>query len=35
MAIYELDGVRPQCDPESWVAETAAVMGRVVLKKGG
>lgn len=34
MAIYELDGERPQCDPESWVAETAAVMGRVVLKKG-
>jgi carbonic anhydrase/acetyltransferase-like protein (isoleucine patch superfamily) len=34
MAIYELEGVRPELDPESWVAESATVLGRVVLKKG-
>lgn len=33
MAIFELDGVRPDLDPESWVAESATVLGRVVLKK--
>ena len=31
MAIYELDGVAPQVDPEAWVADSAQVMGRVEL----
>jgi carbonic anhydrase/acetyltransferase-like protein (isoleucine patch superfamily) len=34
MAIYELDGVKPQCDADSWVAESAVVIGNVVMKKG-
>lgn len=34
MAIYELDGVRPEADPESWVADSAVVLGRVKLLKG-
>ena len=34
MAIYELDGVKPQCDADSWVAENAFVLGNVVMKKG-
>ena len=34
MAIYELDGVRPEfpADEQYWVAETAVVIGRVRLK---
>lgn len=35
MAIYEIDGVRPEL-PESgnwWIAESAEVMGRVILKE--
>ena len=31
MAIYELDGVAPQVSDSSWVADSAQVMGRVVL----
>src|SRR6516162_7045051 len=32
MAIYELDGQQPELAAHSWVAETAAVIGRVRLK---
>jgi len=34
MAIYELDGVRPECpaDGRFWIAETAVLIGRVRLK---
>lgn len=31
MAIYELDGVAPQIPDSAWVADSAQVMGRVVL----
>lgn len=31
MAIYELDGVGPTVAPSAWVADSAQVMGRVVL----
>ena len=34
MAIYELDGVKPQCDPDSWVADNAVVIGNIVMKRG-
>ncbi|MBK8837462.1 MAG: gamma carbonic anhydrase family protein [Hyphomonadaceae bacterium] len=34
MAVFELDGVRPELDPESWVADSATVIGRVILNKG-
>ena len=33
MAIYELDGVRPETEGDHWIAESAQVMGRVILKK--
>jgi carbonic anhydrase/acetyltransferase-like protein (isoleucine patch superfamily) len=33
MAIYELDGVRPQTEGDHWIADTACVMGHVILKK--
>jgi carbonic anhydrase/acetyltransferase-like protein (isoleucine patch superfamily) len=33
MAVFELDGVRPELDPESWVAENAIVVGRVTMLK--
>lgn len=34
MALYELDGVRPELDPDgAWSAPDAAVIGRVILKK--
>jgi carbonic anhydrase/acetyltransferase-like protein (isoleucine patch superfamily) len=33
MAIYELDGVRPELDGPNWIAENATVLGRVRLKK--
>jgi carbonic anhydrase/acetyltransferase-like protein (isoleucine patch superfamily) len=33
MAVFELDGVRPELHPESWVAESATVLGRVVMKQ--
>lgn len=29
--IYSLDGITPEIDPEAWVADSAAIMGRVVL----
>jgi len=32
MAIYELDGERPDLHVRSWIAETATVIGRVRLK---
>lgn len=31
MAIYELDGIAPQVEASSWVADSAQVMGRVAL----
>lgn len=31
MAIYELDGVAPQLAPSAWVADSAQVIGRVLL----
>ena len=34
MAVFELGGVRPELDPESWVADSATVIGRVILNKG-
>lgn len=34
MSIYELDGERPEVDPEAWVAPGAQVMGRVTLRAG-
>ena len=33
MAIYELDGVRPETEGDHWIADTASVMGRVILKR--
>lgn len=33
MAVYELDGVKPERHPESWVADSAAVLGRVIMHK--
>ena len=32
MAIYELDGERPDLHPRHWIAESASVIGRVRLK---
>ena len=32
--IYALDGIAPEIDPDSWIAETAAVIGRVRLAAG-
>jgi len=34
MAIYELDGVRPRISPTAWVADSAQVIGDVVLEDG-
>ncbi|GAA6178807.1 gamma carbonic anhydrase family protein [Shimia sp. NS0008-38b] len=34
MPIYELDGIAPQIDADSWVAEDANVIGNVVLAAG-
>ncbi len=34
MAIYELDGIAPQVQASSWVADSAQVMGNVVLADG-
>ena len=31
MAIYELDGVAPQLGKDAWVADSAEVMGNVIL----
>ncbi|HEX5005771.1 MAG TPA: gamma carbonic anhydrase family protein [Hyphomonadaceae bacterium] len=33
MAIYELDGVQPETEGDHWVADSARVIGRVVLKR--
>ena len=32
MAVYSLDQVTPKVDPTAWVAESAEVMGNVVLE---
>ena len=34
MAIFELDGASPDIDPDTWVAENATVIGRVVMAPG-
>ncbi len=34
MALYELDGIAPQCDADAWVADSAQVMGQVTLEPG-
>lgn len=31
MALYELDGISPQCHPSAWVADSAEVIGNVRL----
>ena len=33
MAVYELDGVSPETEGDHWIAESATVLGRVILKK--
>jgi len=33
MAIYELDGVRPRAEGDHWIADSASVMGNVILKQ--
>lgn len=33
MAIYELDGVKPTMEGDHWVADSASVMGNVILKR--
>jgi carbonic anhydrase/acetyltransferase-like protein (isoleucine patch superfamily) len=33
MASYELDGFRPEAEGDHWIADTAVVLGRVILKK--
>ena len=35
MTLYTLDGISPELDPDSWVAPSADVMGKVRLAKGG
>ncbi len=35
MSIFEIGGFMPQIDEDAFVAESASVMGNVVLKKGG
>ena len=35
MAVYSLDQVTPKVDPTAWVAESAEVMGNVVLEEIG
>lgn len=34
MPLYRLDGIAPECDPDSWVAPTAVLIGRVRLRAG-
>ncbi|MFA7268912.1 MAG: gamma carbonic anhydrase family protein [Sterolibacterium sp.] len=34
MAIYSLGNRRPQCAPDSWVADNATVIGSVILESG-
>ncbi len=33
MASFELEGAKPESEGDSWIAETATVLGRVVLKR--
>ncbi len=33
MAVYELDGVRPETEGDHWIADSATVLGRVTLKR--
>lgn len=33
MAVFELDGVRPETDGEHWIADSAVVIGRVKLMR--
>ena len=33
MAVYELDGVKPERHADSWVADSATVLGRVTMHK--
>ena len=33
MALYELDGAKPELDAESWVADNAVLLGRVILRR--
>ena len=35
MTLYMLDGISPELDPDSWVAPSADVMGKVRLANGG
>jgi carbonic anhydrase/acetyltransferase-like protein (isoleucine patch superfamily) len=32
MALFELDGVRPETEGDHWIADNASVIGRVILK---
>ena len=32
--IFELDGIRPQIDPTAWVAQTAVLIGNVIVEAG-
>ncbi|HSF65571.1 MAG TPA: gamma carbonic anhydrase family protein, partial [Paracoccaceae bacterium] len=32
--IWELDGIAPQIDPDSWIAPDANLIGRVVIEAG-
>lgn len=34
MAIYELDGVRPRISPTAWIADSAQIIGNVVIEDG-
>jgi carbonic anhydrase/acetyltransferase-like protein (isoleucine patch superfamily) len=33
MAMFELDGAKPQLEGDTWVADTATVLGRVILER--
>ena len=33
MASFQLDGIKPESEDEVWIAETATVLGRVILKR--
>jgi carbonic anhydrase/acetyltransferase-like protein (isoleucine patch superfamily) len=33
MAVYELEGIRPETDGPHWIADSATVLGRVKLKR--
>jgi carbonic anhydrase/acetyltransferase-like protein (isoleucine patch superfamily) len=34
MAVYQLGDVRPECHESAWVAETASVIGNVIMSEG-